>query len=270
MGRGGRGSGRGRGGAKDKLRLAPVALVTLPASLSLPAANDVLVDVPNAEVGKLPRYVVPEGTRTILATTLGEASDAVDAVSAAMAAAEVCFLGFDTETRPCFTSGVTHPLDVIQLYAPGVAAVFHCRSGGALELAKASPLLSLLGDGSVLKAAAGVAGDVRALRTRLDESVPLNGMLCLTPIVQKRYPKIKKIGLRGTAAAVLGRGLSKGQQMANWAREMTPAMLAYAAADAAASYEILAAALEPDARAKVRVSPFVAAAQDPKRQKVEA
>ena len=58
--------------------------------------------------------------------------------------------------------------------------------------------------------------------------------------------------------------------MANWAREMTPAMLAYAAADAAASYEILAAALEPDARAKVRVSPFVAAAQDPKRQKVEA
>lgn len=68
-------------------------------------------------------------------------------------------IGFDTETKPCFSSGSPrHHVALLQLSGEEKAYIFRVNT-----LGMPAPLASLLSDGSILKIGAAVKEDVNGL-----------------------------------------------------------------------------------------------------------
>lgn len=160
------------------------------------------------------------------------------------------YLGFDTETRPKFhQGGDPHPPALIQLATQTTAYLFRMTFQGANHKASegmtmTKSLQSLLCDPNIIKVGIGIHKDVEDLKQAYGVDCCGDGTsyLDLTPVVNLRWPKIKRAGLRNLTATVLRRKLSKAQQMKNWEmKRLTPAMEAYAAADAWVSLDLLAA-----------------------------
>ena len=162
------------------------------------------------------------------------------------------FLGFDTETRPKFHKGHdNHPPALIQLATKSTAYLFRLTFQGMSMNAKTGEvmtesLLNLLADERIIKVGVGIRKDIADLKR-------VYGMHCcgdgasyldLSPIAKLRWPNVKRAGLRNLTATVLRQKLSKAQQMKNWEMtQLTPAMEAYAAADAWVSLDLLDAIL---------------------------
>jgi ribonuclease D len=133
-------------------------------------------------------------------------------------------LGFDTETRPTFQVGQSHPPAVLQLVGEEAAYIFqlqHCRLSQAL--------CRLLANPQIVKAGVAWDRDVQELN-KLASFKPA-GFVDVGELA--RQAGCTHQGLRGLATLLLGFRVSKHAQTSNWARgTLTRAQIEYAATDA--------------------------------------
>ena len=135
-------------------------------------------------------------------------------------------LGFDTESRPCFSPGQPHyGVSLLQLSGEEKAFLFRIKLMGGIPKA----LRSILSDGNIIKVGAAVNDDVRGLEKHHD-FIP-KSFVDLQKIVWEYGIKDKSV--KKMAAIILGIRISKTQQLSNWeAEKLSEAQKAYAATDA--------------------------------------
>jgi ribonuclease D len=133
-------------------------------------------------------------------------------------------LGIDTETRPSFKKGKLYPTSLIQLSTLDQAWIIRVsRIGYPKEL------LDLLSREVPLKVGLSLHDDLRRLRS--DFQFEPRGFLDLQQYVEAF--RIEEKGLKKLSGIVLGRRISKSQQVSNWDADLlTEAQLRYAATDA--------------------------------------
>ncbi len=142
-------------------------------------------------------------------------------------------LGFDTETKPVFKAGVSHPPALVQLAGEGQAWIFQLRN-----LTSLSELFAVLSDAQILKAGVALADDLKKLK-ELHQFKPA-GFKEVGDLARKLG--YTQTGLRTLAGLVLGFRVSKREQRSNWARaQLTPSQINYAATDAWVSRELFLA-----------------------------
>lgn len=134
-------------------------------------------------------------------------------------------IGFDTETRPSFTSNSKrNGVALLQLSGKDKAYVFRLQ-----QLGLPNELKALLASTRVVKVGAAVHDDIKALQR-------------LSPFVPRNFTDLQSIAInwgiqeksvRKLSAIILGLRVSKSQQLSNWeSAELTDAQLNYAAIDA--------------------------------------
>lgn len=138
---------------------------------------------------------------------------------------EQTVIGFDTETKPCFSSGSPrHHVALLQLSGANKAYIFRVN-----QLGMPAPLAALLSDPGILKVGAAVKEDVRGLMYY--RKFTPRGFVDLQTMVAE-YGIMDK-SVRKMAAIILGKKVSKTQQLSNWeAPQLSGAQLKYAAIDA--------------------------------------
>ena len=134
-------------------------------------------------------------------------------------------IGFDTETRPCFSQGQSrYGVSLLQLSGPDKAFLFRIKDIGMHRR-----LCSLLANGKIIKVGAAIHDDIRGLQKHHD-FVPA-GFVDLQKIVWEwgiRDKSVKKM-----SAIILGFRISKTQQLSNWeAPALSESQCKYAATDA--------------------------------------
>lgn len=134
-------------------------------------------------------------------------------------------IGFDTETRPCFTSSQPqYGVALLQLSSADHAFLFRIKTLGMHQ-----KLCKLLSDRRIIKVGAAVHDDIRGLQ----KYVPFKpaSFVDLQKIVWEygiRDKSVKKM-----AAIILGVRISKTQQLSNWEAEvLSESQEKYAATDA--------------------------------------
>lgn len=133
-------------------------------------------------------------------------------------------LGIDTETRPSFKKGKVYPTSLIQLSNDNQAWLLRIGKIGTPQ-----KLLELFADEDILKVGLGLNDDLRRLKS--DFQFEPAGFLDLQQYVTAF--KIEEKGLKKLSGLVLGRRISKSQQVSNWDADLlTEAQLRYAATDA--------------------------------------
>jgi ribonuclease D len=139
-------------------------------------------------------------------------------------------LGFDTESKPSFKKGKVFPTSMIQLSSSEMAWLIRVSRLGYPERLK-----ELLSSGETIKVGSGLNDDLRRMRS--DFQFEPAGFLDLQRYVEAF--QIREKGLKKLSAIVLGRRISKSQQVSNWDAEiLTEAQLRYAATDAWICLEI--------------------------------
>lgn len=139
-------------------------------------------------------------------------------------------LGFDTETKPTFRKGELNSIALLQLANAHLALLIRLRHTGIPK-----QLVSLLQDASILKIGAAIHDDLKSLQ-KVKAFTP-QGFIDLQNIVADYG--IGELGVRKMAAIVLGKKVSKSQQLSNWnAPTLSDAQQQYAAIDAWACREI--------------------------------
>ena len=134
-------------------------------------------------------------------------------------------IGFDTETRPCFSPGQPrYGVALLQLSGPERAFLFRVN-----KLGMHRRLCNLLADKKIIKVGAAVHDDIRGLQ-KLRDFTPAS-FVDLQKIVWEwgiRDKSVKKM-----AAIILGCRISKTQQLSNWeADTLSDSQCRYAATDA--------------------------------------
>lgn len=133
-------------------------------------------------------------------------------------------LGIDTETRPSFKKGIMYPTSLIQLSTLEQAWILRVNRIGYPK-----ELLKLLSEEVPLKVGVSLHDDLRRLRS--DFQFEPKGFLDLQQYVEAF--RIEEKGLKKLSGIVLGRRISKSQQVSNWDADLlTEAQLKYAATDA--------------------------------------
>jgi len=133
-------------------------------------------------------------------------------------------LGFDTESRPSFKKGRVYPTSLIQLATAEHAWVI--RVG---RMGYPPRLMDLLSSDEIIKVGVGRNDDLRRLRS--DHRFKPGGFLDLQDYVEAF--RIGEKGLKKLSAIILGRRISKSQQVSNWDADiLSEAQLRYAATDA--------------------------------------
>ena len=138
-------------------------------------------------------------------------------------AAHTC-LGFDTETRPAFHKGETHPVSLLQLAAPEKVYLFRVNKCG-ISMARRN----LLAEKRLAKIGVGIRDDIRALR-KLGNFQPasfidLQEFVVPYGIEEKSFSKLMAI--------IFQVKISKRQRVSNWdAPVLTSSQIKYAATDA--------------------------------------
>lgn len=133
-------------------------------------------------------------------------------------------VGFDTETRPSFRVGESHP--------PALAQAATARAVWLFPLQRvdcSAPLGGLLSAKSTVKAGVGLAEDLRQLRKSF--AFEPHAIADLGAIARRH--QLEKSGVRPLAAMFLGFRIPKGAKTTNWAApRLSPQQIAYAATDA--------------------------------------
>ena len=133
-------------------------------------------------------------------------------------------VGFDTETRPSFRSGESHPPALAQ--AATARAVYLCA---LLRMDFSSLLGELLSSKVTIKAGVGLGEDLRQLR----KSFAFEPAAIVDLGALARRHQLEKSGVRPLAAMFLGFRIPKGAKTTNWAvQRLSPQQIAYAATDA--------------------------------------
>lgn len=170
------------------------------------------------EIDKLPKAVFPG--EVCVVDSLGEAFDEACDYLASMR-----IIGFDTESRPCFSPG-QHPYGVslLQLSDDKRAFLFRLKKTGLPK-----NLAGILADPGIIKVGAAVNDDIAGLKkvSRFKEE----GFIDLQRIVGSYGIKDKSV--KKMAAIILGLKVSKTQQLSNWeAESLSESQKQYAATDA--------------------------------------
>ena len=134
-------------------------------------------------------------------------------------------IGFDTETRPCFSqSQPRYGVALLQLSGPEKAFLFRINKMGMHRR-----LCNLLADKRIIKVGAAIHDDIRGLQKLRDFQA--DGFIDLQKIVADygiRDKSVKKM-----TAIILGFRISKTQQLSNWEAEtLSEPQCKYAATDA--------------------------------------
>ena len=135
-------------------------------------------------------------------------------------------IGFDTESRPCFSANQPHyGVSLLQLSGKERAFLFRIKLMGGIP----KPLRKILSNPEILKIGAAVNDDVRGLEKHHD-FVP-QGFVDLQKMVWEYGIKDKSV--KKMSAIILGVRISKTQQLSNWEAEtLSDSQQAYAATDA--------------------------------------
>ena len=134
-------------------------------------------------------------------------------------------IGFDTETRPCFSQGQPrYGVALLQLSGPERAFLFRINKMGMHKR-----LCSILADPKIVKVGAAVHDDIRGLQKHNNfqpaSFVDLQKIVCEWGIRDKAVKKM--------SAIILGFRISKTQQLSNWEAEtLSESQQMYAATDA--------------------------------------
>ena len=134
-------------------------------------------------------------------------------------------IGFDTETKPIFNNKAhRNGTALLQLSSETNAYLFRLQMLGLpAELAR------ILADNSITKVGAAVADDIRGLQRYVDFRA---ARFMDLQAFAERYG-IKDKSVKKLTAIILGRKVSKAQQLSNWeAPELSRAQQLYAATDA--------------------------------------
>lgn len=134
-------------------------------------------------------------------------------------------IGFDTETRPCFSANQPrYGVALLQLSGPEKAFLFRVNKMGMHKR-----LCSILADEKIVKVGAAIHDDIRGLQKLNDFKA--GGFVDLQRIVWEwgiRDKSVKKM-----AAIIMGFRISKTQQLSNWEAEtLSEQQCKYAATDA--------------------------------------
>ncbi len=134
-------------------------------------------------------------------------------------------LGFDTETRPCFTAGQPqNNVSLLQLSTHGRAYLFRLNVIGMHRR-----LCNLMANPNIVKVGAAIHDDIRGLKKL--RSFKSEAFVDLQKIVGDYGIQDKSV--KKMSAIILGHNISKSQQLSNWeAPELSEAQLMYAATDA--------------------------------------
>ena len=139
-------------------------------------------------------------------------------------------LGFDTETRPSFTAGVTNKVALLQLYGGGKCFLIRLNR---VQMSK--QLTDILHNPNIIKVGAAVKNDIVGLAKL--RHFTAGGFVDLQDIVENYG--IKDKSLRKISGIVLGKKVSKAQRLSNWeAKTLTLQQQVYAATDAWVCVEI--------------------------------
>lgn len=133
-------------------------------------------------------------------------------------------IGFDTETRPTFRKGQSHPPALVQIATSRAVYLFQLA-----QLDFAGILKPILTDDRITKAGIALSRDLIELK----QAFPFEpaGFVDLGEIAKKHG--FAQTGVRNLAGLVLGGRITKGAQTSNWANpKLTGAQLRYAATDA--------------------------------------
>ena len=172
---------------------------------------------PKESISKLPRLLF-DGPITII--------DTPDAMLEALNILQKeNRVGIDTETRPSFKKGQNHHVGLLQISTRQQAFLFRLNLLGFPQ-----PLADFLENANIEKVGLSLSDDFLQLRHRKAKLNPK----CIVEIQElaKQYG-IDDMSLRKLCANLLGRSLSKRQQLSNWnAPELNEAQQRYAATDA--------------------------------------
>ena len=140
-------------------------------------------------------------------------------------------IGFDTETRPCFSQDQPrYGVALLQLSGPEKAFLFRINKIGMHRR-----LCNLLSNDRIVKVGAAVTDDIRGLQKYRDFSP--RSFVDLQRIVGDYGIKDKSV--KKMTAIILGFRISKTQQLSNWEAEtLSESQIRYAATDAWVCREI--------------------------------
>ena len=133
-------------------------------------------------------------------------------------------LGFDTETRPAFRKGESHPPALAQVATARAVYLFPLQ-----RLDFSATLAEMLAEKAIVKAGVALADDLQKLQA-LFAFEPA----AVTDLghVAKRHG-LKQTGVRNLAGIFLSARITKGAKTTNWAaRHLTQQQMIYAATDA--------------------------------------
>lgn len=134
-------------------------------------------------------------------------------------------LGFDTETKPNFHAG-SSPNRIAMLQLSGMDKAYLFRIN---KLGLPSKLVSILSNPSIIKVGAAIKDDLKGL-IRYHKFVA-KGFVDLQSMVKCWGIEVKSV--KKMSAIILGKRISKAQQLSNWeAPQLSGAQLRYAATDA--------------------------------------
>ncbi len=140
-------------------------------------------------------------------------------------------IGFDTETRPSFTPGMTNKVALLQLSTESVCFLIRLNK---VPLDKA--VIAILQNENIKKVGAAVQNDILGLNAL--RRFKARGFIDLQNEVGRFG--IEDRSLRKLAGIILGRKVSKAQRLSNWeAQTLTQPQQQYAATDAWVCIEIL-------------------------------
>lgn len=140
-------------------------------------------------------------------------------------------LGFDTEAKPAFKKGVTHPISLLQLSNDEEAYLIRLLHTGITDSLK-----RLLENKQILKTGVAIEDDLKGLN-KIRRFKP-GGFLSLEKEVKK--VGIENNGLRKLAGIILESRISKSAQVSNWeVQELTNKQKIYAATDAWIGFKML-------------------------------
>jgi ribonuclease D len=133
-------------------------------------------------------------------------------------------IGFDTETRPAFRKGESHPPALAQVATARAVYLFPLQ-----RLDFSGTLGELLAEKAIVKAGVALAEDLRQLQSLF--AFEPAGVTDLGHAAKRHG--LKQTGLRNLAGIFLGARITKGAKTTNWAaRRLTTQQMTYAATDA--------------------------------------
>ena len=139
-------------------------------------------------------------------------------------------VGFDTETKPSFRKGESHPPCLVQVATARTVYLFQLRRPEVLPV-----IAELLAEPRAVKVGVALADDLRPLKLLF----PFEEKNTLDLGIVARRRGFGQTGLRNLAGIFLGIRIPKGIKTSNWAApNLSAAQVTYAATDAWASREL--------------------------------